>query len=124
MSARVLLLCLLLAPSLALAQAQELIDAANGQLSAPGWAGFGDFQFMAVSLGALLLATLLGALIGYHPMTPRTVDTLTEVDMPKVYILYAFVGAVIGETVREFGTVVGFVVFGLGSVDEVDSQIS
>jgi hypothetical protein len=36
--------------------------------------------------------------------------------MPKVYIMYAFVGAVIGVTVREFGMVIGVVVFGIGGL--------
>jgi hypothetical protein len=109
-------LTLLLAPSLASAQAQGLFDGVAGQLPAAGWAGFLDMKFMANSLGALLLATVLGALIGYHPMTPRTVDTLTEADMPKVYVMYAFVSAVIGVTVHEFGMVIGVVVFGIGGL--------
>ncbi|HEX7761477.1 MAG TPA: hypothetical protein VF459_18365 [Caulobacteraceae bacterium] len=111
-----LFLLLWLAPGLASAHAQGLFDGPNGQLAAAGWAGFLDMKFMADSLGALLLATLLGAGIGYHPMTPRTVDTLQEVDMPKVYIMYAFIGAVIGVTVREFGMVIGVVVFGIGGL--------
>lgn len=107
---------LLLVPQAALAQAQGLFDGPRGQLAAAGWAGFLDMHFMADSLGALALAAVLGALIGYHPMTPRTVDTLREADLPKVYILYAFVGAVIGVTVREFGMVIGVVVFGIGGL--------
>jgi hypothetical protein len=105
-----------LALGMATAQAQQIFDAPSGELSAAGWAGFLDAHFMATSLGALLLATVLGALIGYHPMTPRTVDTLQEADMPKVFIMYAFVGAIIGVTVREFGMVVGVVVFGIGGL--------
>ncbi len=107
-------LLLLLAPDLA--HAQGLFDGPKGQLAAAGWSGFLDMQFMIDSLGALLLAVVLGAVIGYHPMTPRTVDTLHEADMPKVYIMYAFIGAVIGVTVREFGMVIGVVVFGIGGL--------
>ena len=93
-----------------------LFDAPNGQLPAAGWSGFLDTHFMIDSLGALLLAVVLGAVIGYHPTTRRTIDTLTEADMPKVYVLYAFIGAVIGVTVREFGMVIGVVVFGIGGL--------
>ena len=64
----------------------------------------------------MLLATLLGALIGYHPATRRTIDKLHEADMPHVYVMYAVIGAVIGVAVREFGTVVGVVVFGIGGL--------
>ncbi len=111
-----LVLSLLLAPTLASAHVQGLFDGPNGPLAAAGWGGFLDMKFMADSLGALLLATALGAVIGYHPTTPRTVDTLHEADMPKVYIMYAFIGAVIGVTVREFGMVIGVVVFGIGGL--------
>lgn len=109
-------LLLLLVPGQALAQTQGLFDAPTGSLAAAGWAGFLDMHFMADSLGALLLASVLGALIGYHPTTRRTIDTLHEVDMPKVYVMYAFIGAVIGVTVREFGMVIGVVVFGIGGL--------
>jgi hypothetical protein len=81
-----------------------------------GWAGFLDTRFMLNSLGILLLASVLGALIGYHPATRRTIDRLHEADMPHVYVMYAVIGAVIGVAVREFGTVVGVVVFGIGGL--------
>ena len=81
-----------------------------------GWAGFQDLRFIMDSLGILLLATLLGAVIGYHPVTRRSIDHLHEADMPHVYVMYAVVGAVIGVAVREFGTVVGFVIFGIGGL--------
>jgi hypothetical protein len=71
---------------------------------------------MTDSLGALLLGAALGAVIGFHPMTRRTADTLAEAELPKVHVIFAFVGAVIGVTVREFGMVIGVVVFGLGGL--------
>jgi len=81
-----------------------------------GWAGFLDTRFILNSLGILLLATLLGALIGYHPATRRTIDKLHEADMPHVYVMYSVIGAVIGVAVREFGMVIGVVVFGIGGL--------
>jgi len=102
---------------LARGMAQALFDGGDtGKLPAAGWAGFLDMKFMTDSLGAMALATLLGAIVGYHPTTPRTVDTLTEADLPKVHIMYAFIGAIIGVTVREFGMVIGVVVFGIGGL--------
>jgi hypothetical protein len=98
------------------AAAASLFGESPGQLRAIGWAGFFDPQFMLDSLASLALATLLGAVIGYHPKMRRTVDSLTEADMPKVYIMYAFIGAMIGVTVREFGMVIGVVVFGIGGL--------
>ena len=111
-----LFLALVLAPGVAWASAHGLFDTPDGPLVAVGWAGFRDLHFMADSLAALLLATGLSALIAYHPSAPRTVNKLHEVDMPKVYIMYAFIGAVIGVTVREFGMVIGVVVFGIGGL--------
>ena len=95
---------------------ESLFSGSSGPLPTVGWAGFLDQHFMLDSFSALLLATLLGAAIGYHPSMRRTVDSLTEADMPKVYIMYAFIGAVIGVTVREFGMVIGVVVFGIGGL--------
>lgn len=86
------------------------------QLQAVGWRGFLDIAYLAESLAALALATALGALIAFHPTTRRTVDTREEAELPKVYIMYALVGAVVGVIVLEYGIVVGFVVFGLGGL--------
>ncbi len=85
-------------------------------LQAVGWRGFLDFPYLAESLAALLLATALGALIAFHPTVRRTVDTRAEAELPKVYVMYALVGAVVGVIVLEYGIVVGFVVFGLGGL--------
>src|SRR6185312_6723403 len=82
---------LLLAPAVAMAQTQGLFDAASGKLDAVGWAGFRDTKFISESVGALVLAIALGAVIGFHPTTRRTVDRLSEIDMPKVFIMYAFI---------------------------------
>lgn len=89
---------------------------AGDQLPSIGWAGFLDWQYMLQSFLALVLATALGAVIAFHPTTARTIDTREEAELPKVYIMYALVGAVIGEIVLKYGMVVGFVIFGLGGL--------
>lgn len=86
------------------------------QLPSIGWQGFLDGPAMAESLAALLLAIALGALIAFHPTTRRTVDTRQEAELPKVHVMYALVGAVVGVAVLEYGLVIGFVVFGLGGL--------
>jgi len=95
---------------------QALFAGGQAPPVALGWAGFTDVRFIVNSLAILLLASLLGALIGYHPATKRKIDHLHEADMPHVYVMYAVIGAVIGVAVREFGTVVGVVVFGIGGL--------
>ena len=95
---------------------QAVFDGSHGPTTALDWSGLTDVRFIANSISILLLATVLGALIGYHPATRRTIGGLHEADMPHVYVLYAVIGAVIGVAVREFGTVVGVVVFGIGGL--------
>lgn len=85
-------------------------------LQAVGWSGFLDFPYLIEALAALLLATALGGLIAFHPTTRRNVDTREEAELPKVYIIYALVGAMVGVIVLEYGIVVGFIVFGLGGL--------
>jgi hypothetical protein len=101
-----------------IAPGQTLFDTGQQGASsaALGWDGFLDLRFMADSVGVLVLAALLGALIGFHPATRRTIDKLHEADMPHVFVMYAVIGAIIGVAVREFGTVVGVVVFGIGGL--------
>ncbi len=111
---------LLLGAAGAFAQDVPLFAAAGGAdtnaLASIGWRGFLDVNSLLEELAALSLATVLGALIAFHPLTPRSVDTLEEAELPKVYIMYAIVGAVIGVAVLQYGMVVGIVVFGLGGL--------
>ncbi len=106
----------LLFASASVAAAQDALTFDTQALRAVGWHGFLDFAYILESLASLVLATALGALIAFHPMTSRTVDTLEETELPKVYIMYALIGAVVGVTVLKYGVVVGFVVFGLGGL--------
>ena len=99
--------------------AGTLFDGAQGNLApsgAVGWAGFYDLRAMTELLGVLLLAAVLGAIIGFHPASQRRIDRLDEADLAHVFVMYAVIGAVIGVAVREYGTVVGFVVFGIGGL--------
>ena len=86
------------------------------ELPSIGWAGFLDTAALTQSFLSLILAISLGAVIAFHPTTARTVDTREEAELPKVLIMYALVGAVVGEIVLQYGMVVGFVIFGLGGL--------
>lgn len=107
-------LVFLLAPVNASAQTVPFLD--TQPLMNVGWRGFLDIPYILESLASLVLATVLGAAIAFHPMTKRTVDTVEEAELPKVYIMYALIGAVVGVTVLKYGLVVGLVVFGLGGL--------
>jgi hypothetical protein len=90
--------------------------ARGSELTAEGWTGFTDVAFLGRALLALTLATLLGALLAYHPRRRHTVDSIESADAPKVFVLYAVIGAAIGIMVLKYGLVVGFVVFGIGGL--------
>ncbi len=81
-----------------------------------GLAGFTDTDFLLKTLFNLSLAALLGALIGFHPRSIQTADTLQEVEAPKVDLMYAVIGALIGIMVVKYGLVIGFVLFGIGGL--------
>jgi len=81
-----------------------------------GWKGFTDFNFLINAALTLTLAAVLGAAIAYHPKHAQTADTLEEIEAPKVYIMYAVIGALIGIMVVKYGLVVGFVLFGIGGL--------
>jgi hypothetical protein len=85
-------------------------------LQAVGWSGFLDYEYLLLSFAALVLATVLGSVIAFHPTVRHHIDTREEAELPKVYAMYALVGAVVGVIVLEYGIVVGFVVFGLGGL--------
>lgn len=87
----------------------------TGELPTNGWRGFLETELLLQSFLALVLAIFLGAVIAFHPTTARTVDTREEAELPKVLIMYALVGAVVGEIVWKY-PVVGFVIFGLGGL--------
>lgn len=81
-----------------------------------GFAGFSDLDFLLKTFFNLTLAAVLGAVIGFHPRSIATADTLKEVEAPKVDILYATIGALIGIMVVKYGLVIGFVLFGIGGL--------
>ena len=81
-----------------------------------GWRGFADLGFLVNTLLTLTLAAILGAMIAYHPKHVQTADTLEEIEAPKVFIMYAVIGALIGILVVKYGLVVGFVLFGIGGL--------
>jgi len=80
------------------------------------WSGFADVGFLVGAAAALLLASALGAIIAYHPTSRHTVHSLEEAEAQKVYVLYSAIGAIAGAMVLKYGTVVGFVVFGIGGL--------
>jgi hypothetical protein len=80
-----------------------------------GLAEFTDWQILGGMLGVLALAAVLGAVVAYHPRTYGKALTLEEAEQPKIFIMYAVVGAIIGVVVRAHPTM-AFVFFGIGGL--------
>ena len=72
-----------------------------------GWSGFTDIGLMGDVLLTLVVATVLGAFIAYHPKHKKRADTLEEIEAPQVYIIYAMIGAIVGILVVKYGLIVG-----------------
>ena len=81
-----------------------------------GWLGFTDQDFLLGAFLNLVLAAVLGAVVGFHPRRIRTADTLEEIEAPKVSIVYAVTGSLIGILVEKYGLGMGFVLFGIGGL--------
>ena len=110
------LLLALLAPLRAGAQRSIDLLAQEPQSLGEGWLGFTDLSFLINTVLTLVLATVLGAVLAYHPRRRQTADTVEEIEAPKVFVTYAVIGALIGILVVKYGLVVGFVLFGIGGL--------
>jgi NhaP-type Na+/H+ or K+/H+ antiporter len=91
------------------------LDVAPQAANVQGWGAFLHWQLILEIVSVLLLATALAAVIAYHPRTYGKAKTLEEVDQPKVFIMYAVVGAVIAESVQ-VSPIMGMVIFGIGGL--------
>ena len=87
----------------------------TSKIAGEGWV-VKDYWFLADFISRLLLASILAAIIAYHPKSRRQVENLEAAEAPKCFILYAVVAAIIGTVVLKFGGIVGFVVFGIGGL--------
>ena len=86
------------------------------ELVTEGWQSFTDVTFLLSAAATLVLAAGLGALIALHPRHTTTARSVEDTEAPRIYILYAVIGAIIGIMVLKFGLVVGFVLFGIGGL--------
>ena len=92
-----------LVASTAWSQQLSDFDVLESELQVEGWQGFTDFEFLGSAFLTLTLAAVLGAIIAYHPRYTRSADTFEELEAPKIYIMYAVIGALIGIMVVKYG---------------------
>ena len=111
-----------------LAIAQGLTPADDAARASPlagtGLRGFADVRFLLEATFSLSLAAFLSWISGLDPRGRRTVDTLEEAEAPKLYVVYAVVGALIGLIVLRYGMVVGLVIFGIGGLLRFRSELA
>jgi hypothetical protein len=80
-----------------------------------GLEAFKNLDFVLDVFVALVISTLLGSAIAYHPRTFGKATGLEEIDQPKILVMYAVVGSVVAEVVRAY-TDMAFVIFGIGGL--------
>lgn len=88
--------------------AKQVLDALQRDLR-----GLLNWPLAVEILIAFLSALAVGAIFGYHPR--RKVASLEEADQPKIFIMYAIVGAVVALIVKEYPSM-SFVIFGIGGL--------
>ncbi|HIE00098.1 MAG TPA: hypothetical protein EYP59_07375 [Thiotrichaceae bacterium] len=81
-----------------------------------GWYGFLQLELLTHFFISLFFATFLGAIIAYHPQSHAKKESLNEVEAPKTFLIYSVIGAVIGTMVVKYGSVIGFIIFGIGGL--------
>lgn len=102
-----------------LQSASDLIVVVGG-----GWGQFYNTAELQ-QFGLDILATLaLAALIIYHPVRLRQRRTLTDLVLPRLFFLYALIGVTAGFLVVQHGHVIGFVIFGIGTLLRFRSSLN
>jgi len=88
--------------------------------------GAGQFSNLneLMSFGQDTVLTLfLTALIVFHPVRRRSRHVLIDLQMPRLFFLYALVGLIVGFLVIQHGYIIGFVIFGIGTLMRFRSSL-
>ena len=65
---------------------------------------------------SLFVAIILSVIIAYHPQTFGRKENLSDIEAPKTLIFYGLIGSLVGATVADYGSELGFIFFGLGGL--------
>ncbi len=91
---------------------------------------FGSGLHELESLGLLglfaletLLTLALAASIAFHPVRRRAHRDITDLVLPRLFLLYSLIGMAIGFLVVQHGYYIGFVIFGIGGLLRFRSYI-
>ena len=111
---------LLILPAIAHAQmdpALMLASAGDGDIAlGEGWTQIRGPEELYVFAFDVVVTVLLTALIVYHPVRRKTRRSLADLTMPRLFFLYALIGMSVGFLVVQHGSIIGFVIFGIGAL--------
>ena len=103
-----------------LAAAQMVPSGSDGlgevMLFGEGWGELYNVPELLSFVLDAITTLILAAAIAHHPVRLRAPLTLESVALPRLFYLYALVGMAVGFLVVNHGYVIGFVVFGIGSL--------
>jgi hypothetical protein len=102
-------------PELDIAEPVDVAPARGWETLLEGWSDFGDGWLLLDMIIVLLIALLLGAVIGYHPATRRRMSSLEQFEQPKTVLMYSMVAAVVALLVK-VQPAMAFVIFGIGGL--------
>ncbi|MBO9475868.1 hypothetical protein J7413_20230 [Shimia sp. R10_1] len=117
-----LLLSVILAacPALLLAQmdpAEFLAESASEEISiGQSWAQFQGTEELLYFLFNVAAVVAFTALLVFHPVRRGRRRNANDLMMPQLFFLYALIGMVVGFLVVQHGSMIGFVVFGIGAL--------
>jgi hypothetical protein len=100
---------------------EPLIDLGEWVSFLKGWKGFMDWSPLEI-LAGVLVSLILAAVIAFHPRTYGKATTLDEFEQPKVFLMYALVGAMVG-LICGFSPPMAFVIFGLGGLFRFRTEV-
>jgi hypothetical protein len=102
-------------PGFELGRPPEVEPARGWETLLDGWSDFADGWLLLDMVLVLLIALVLGAVIGYHPATRRRMSSLEHFEQPKTVLMYSMVAAVVALLVK-VEPAMAFVIFGIGGL--------
>ncbi|MEM8974047.1 MAG: hypothetical protein AAGD43_18460 [Pseudomonadota bacterium] len=81
-----------------------------------GWIQFRGKQELYFFTLDVIVTIIVTALIVYHPVRLKARRSVSDLVMPRLFFLYALIGMAVGFLVVQHGSMIGFVVFGIGAL--------
>ena len=91
------------------------LSALKHLVAGPGWSAFADPEQYLHALTVLVLATVSGLLLAYHPVHRSRSLTLDDLEQRKTLVIYSSVGALIA-VICMVAPSMAFVIFGIGGL--------